>query len=40
MDEVIFRKKALKKQALSFNFMRPPLTHDVSHSAHGIRNEV
>ena len=32
MDMVISRKKALKKQALIFNFMCPPLTHDVSHS--------
>ena len=32
MDEVISRKKELKKQALIFNFMRLPLTHDVSHS--------
>jgi hypothetical protein len=32
MDEVISRKKALKKQALSFNLMCPLLTRDVSHS--------
>jgi hypothetical protein len=32
MDMVISRKKELKKQALIFNFMFPPLTHDVSHS--------
>ena len=32
VDMVISRKKELKKQALIFNFMCPPLTHDVSHS--------
>jgi hypothetical protein len=32
VDEVITRKKELKKQALIFNFMCLPLTHDVSHS--------
>ena len=32
MDEVISKKKELKKQALIFNFMCPPLTHDVSYS--------
>ncbi len=32
MDEVISRKKELKKQALIFNFMCPPLTHDVPDS--------
>jgi len=32
VDEVIYKKKELKKQALIFNFMCPPLTHDVSHS--------